>query len=417
MPNPRVFRRLSPGSSMGKTTAALALAILFALTIVTTDAAQAQTFQVIHSFSGPDGAQPTAGLTIDRGGKLYGTVKTGHSGSNWGGAFLLRRAGTGWIFATLYIFDGTLTDRVVIGPDGSLYGTSPNNLVNLPYGYVYNLRPRLNICEVVFCPWNYTTVWGFTGGADGGTPRYGDLIFDTSGNMYGTASVGGTGNNGVVYELTHSGGSWSQQTLHAFTSNPDGATPFSGVVFDNAGNLYGTTTTGGASGNGAVFELSPSGSGWTEQVIYSFQGGSDGSFPTAGLIVDQAGNVYGSTASGGTGGGGTIFELSPSGGGWSHTVLYNFTGAARCGPWATLALNGGNLYGTTLCDGANGDGNVFELASSGGGWSYSSLHDFTGGDDGKNPYSNVVFDGSGNLYGTASVAGAHLVGTVWEITP
>jgi uncharacterized repeat protein (TIGR03803 family) len=97
--------------------------------------------------------------------------------------------------------------------------------------------------------------------------------------------------------------------------------------------------------------------------------------------------------------------------------LYNFTGAARCGPWAALALNGGNLYGTTLCDGANGDGNVFELISSGGGWTYSSLHDFAGGDDGQRPYSNVTFDVSGNLYGTASTAGAHLVGTVWEITP
>ena len=410
----RQFGILTPGLSVGATTAALALAIV--LTVVTTEAAHAQSFQLLYTFSGGDGAHPIAGLTMDRGGKLYGTVRTGHSGSNWGGAYQLRPAGSGWVFDDLYIFDGTLLGGVVFGPDGVLYGTSPNNIAGHPYGYVYNLRPGVSACKTALCFWDVTLLYAFSGGADGGTPLYGDLIFDQSGNMYGTASLGGSG-NGVVYEMTRSGGGWSQQPLYAFSGGPDGASPYNGLVFDNAGNLYGTTTQGGASGNGTVFELSPSGGGWTETVIYSFQGGNDGSYPTAGLIFDQSGNLYGATASGGTGGGGTVFELSASGGSWTHSVLYNFTGSAQCGPWGTLVMQAGNLYGTTMCDGANNVGNVFELMSSGGGWTYNSLWDFTGGNDGKNPYCSVLFDAAGNLYGTASNGGSHGVGVVWEITP
>ena len=415
MANLRQFRSLTPGLCVVATTAALALAIVFVLAVVTTEAAHAQSFQLLHTFSGPDGAHPIAGLTIDRGGKLYGSVRTGHSGSNWGGAYQLRRAGSGWIFATLYIFDGTLLDRVVFGPDGTLYGTAPNNIAGYQYGYVFNLRPPVNVCTTAICSWNEALLYPFSGGVDGATPLYGDLIFDKAGNIYGTTSLGGSG-DGVVFEMMRAGNGWTEQPLYAF-SGPDGASPYNGVIFDNAGNLYGTTTQGGSSGNGTVFELSPSGSGWTEQVIYSFQGGSDGSYPTAGLIFDQSGNLYGATASGGTGGGGTVFELSPSGGGWTHSVLYSFTGSAQCGPWGTLVMEAGNLYGTTVCDGANNDGNVFELTPSGSGWTQNSLWDFTGGNDGKNPYCNVIFDTAGNLYGTASSGGAHQAGVVWEITP
>ena len=157
------------------------LAVLL-LTLVTTGAAHAQSFQLIHTFVGPDGARPAAGLTFDAGGKLYGTVRTGHSGSNWGGAFQMRAVNGSWIFNTLYIFDGQLSNRVVFGPEGLLYGTSPNNIAGLPYGYIYTLRPGVNACTTALCTWNETTIYGFTGGSDGGTPRYGDLIFDASGN-------------------------------------------------------------------------------------------------------------------------------------------------------------------------------------------------------------------------------------------
>jgi uncharacterized repeat protein (TIGR03803 family) len=386
------------------------------LTVITTGAAHAQNFQLLHTFQGPDGAQPYAGLSM-RGATLYGTTRTGHSGSNWGGAYLLRPNGSGWVFQNIHIFDGTILDRVVFGPSGVLYGTSPNNIAGHPYGYVYNLEPPVNVCTTALCSfWSSTVLYAFSGGSDGATPLYGDLTFDQTGNMYGTTSAGGSG-NGVVYEMMGSGSNWTEQPLYAFSGSLDGGTPYSGVIFDSAGNLYGTTTAGGASGNGTVYELSPSGSGWTEQVLYSFQGGSDGSYPAAGLIFDQSGNLYGATASGGTGSGGTVFELSPSGSNWTHTVLYNFTGSTQCGPWGTLTLQAGSLYGTTVCDGANNNGNVFELTPSGSSWTYRSLYDFTGGNDGSRPYCNVTLDAAGDIFGTATIAGEYDAGTVWEITP
>jgi len=418
MGNLRKFRSFTPGLSLGATSAALALAIVFVLTIVTTDAAHAQTFQVIYNFTGgPDGAQPYAGLTMDRGGNLYGTTSAGNEGSNWGNVYQLRHKGA-WVFSQLQLFDGTLSARVIFGPDGILYGPSPNNIAGYTYGYIFNLKPPVSaVCMAIRCPWVATVIYGFSGGADGASPRYGDLLFDQAGNMYGTTSVGGSG-NGVVYEMTRSGGVWSEQPLYAFSGSPDGANPFGGLVFDNAGNLYGMTTQGGSTGNGAVFELSPSGGGWTEKVIYNFQGGSDGSYPTAGLIFDKSGNLYGTTSNGGTGGGGTVFELIPSGGSWTYNLLYSFTGGTKCGPWGTLTLDGaGNLYGTAVCDGANNVGNVFKLTQSGGTWTYGSLYDFTGGNDGRRPFGNVTFDSQGNIYGTASRGGTHDSGVVWEITP
>ncbi len=412
----RQSRSLTSRPSLGAITAVLAVAIVFVLTVVTIPAAQAQTYQLIHTFTGPDGAHPISGLTLDRGGKLNGTVRTGHSGSNWGGVYQMRRAGTGWIFTTLHIFDGTLLGGVTFGPEGLIYGTSPNNLTGYPTGYLYNLSPGINPCLTSLCSWNMALIYGFLGGSDGGVPLYGNLIFDQSGNMYGTTSKGGNG-NGVVFEATGSGNNWTEQPIYTFAGTPDGATPDNGLIFDNAGNMYGTTTAGGASGNGTVFELSPSGSGWTEKILYNFQGGNDGSDPVGGLIFDASGNLYGDTASGGSAGGGTVFELSPNGGSWTHNVLYNFTGAAQCGPWSSVYLLSGNLYGTTLCDGVNNFGNVWELTSSGSGWTYSSLYDFTGGNDGGNPYGGVVSDASGSLYGSASNFGAKFAGVIWEITP
>jgi uncharacterized repeat protein (TIGR03803 family) len=218
------------------------------------------------------------------------------------------------------------------------------------------------------------------------------------------------------YELTPSGSGWTESVLHSF-SGSDGATPFSGVLPDGAGSLYGTTTAGGSANTGTVFQLKHS-IGWTETVLYSFRNGNDGSYPTAGLVFDGSGNLYGATSSGGSGGGGTVFKLTPSGGSWTYSLVYSFTGGANCGPWGNLFIDGsGNLYGTTVCDGANNAGSVFKLTPSGNSWTCTSLHDFTGGSDGKNPYCNVAVDTSGNLYGTTYAGGSPGYGVVWEITP
>ena len=412
----RQLRSTTPGLTVGATTAVLA--VVLALTIGSTGTAHAQTYRLLYNFTGGlDGGQPYSGVTLNSAGDLYGTTHTGNQGINWGQVYRLQRRGSNYGFTDLALFDGTLEAPVTFGPNGTVYSTSPNNLTIYQHGYVLNVSPPPNIvCGTVFCLWSATVIYGFSGGADGDMPNYGALIFDQAGNIYGTTSGGGSG-NGVVYEMMGSGVTWTERAIYAFSGTPDGATPLGGVVLDTAGNLYGTTTAGGASGNGAVYELSPSGSGWTERVLYSFTGGNDGSYPTAGLVVDASGNLYGSTNAGGTGGGGTVFELSPSGGGWTYSLLHSFTGGANCGPWSPLAMSGGNLYGDTVCDGANSAGSVFELSPSGNGWTYSSLYDFTGGDDGKFAYGGVTVDASGNLYGTTLRGGLTLQGVVWTITP
>ena len=171
---------------------------------------------------------------------------------------------------------------------------------------------------------------------------------------------------------------------------------------------------------GTVFELTyVPGIGWTEQVLYNFQNAGDGALPFGGLILDSSGNLYGSTRNGGSGGGGTVFELSPSGDTWTFKLLYSFSGVGiPCGPVATLSMDSaGNLYGTTQCDGIYNNGSVFKLSNTENGWVHTSLHDFTGGTDGGDPVSNVSIDTDGTLYGTASGGGDHGYGVVWMIKP
>ncbi len=232
-----------------------------------------------------------------------------------------------------------------------------------------------------------------------------------------------------------------ESVLYSFQSNgQDAYNPQAGLIFDSAGNLYGTTSAGGSGGDGAVFELSPQSGGWSETVLYSFQGGTDGNFPVAGLIFDAAGDLYGTTSYGGSGGCsygcGTVFELSPqSGGGWSESVLYSFqsSGADGNDPQASLVFDAaGNLYGTTYQGGnatcSGGCGTVFEVSpQSGGGWSEQVLYTFQdNGKDGYQPNAPLVFDAAGkNLYGTTVVGGTggcsgalgNGCGTVFELSP
>lgn len=408
-----------------------ALMLLCALTIVALPAAPAQTFSVIHTFSGgQDGAAPYAGLTTDKAGNFYGTTFAGGSRA-LGTVYRLKRSGSNWVADGLYSFLGGVSDgseplaRVIFGPDGSLYGTAslggPGQFCGLGCGTVFNLRPPATFCRSVSCPWTETVLHFFEGSPDGEFPA-GELIFDEAGNLYGTTVLGG--GSGTVYELTPSGNAWTENVLYDF-SGEGGYEPYGGLIFDNAGNLYGTTQDGGLNYSGTVFRLTDSGSRWTESLPHIFQL-ADGGYPTAGLVFDQSGNLYGATTYGGSDGAGVVFELSPSGASWTYSVLYSFTGQDGCpdneyvgsGPWAALTLDAAdNLYGTTRCDGANRMGNIFKLTPSSGGWTYTSLHDFSGGDDGAYPLSNVLMNASGNLYGTASAGGSKGHGVVWEITP
>jgi uncharacterized repeat protein (TIGR03803 family) len=255
-----------------------------------------------------------------------------------------------------------------------------------------------------------TILYSFTAATDGGFPQ-GGVIADASGNLYGTTTSDGAGHNGVVYELTPGtgGAAAKQTTLYAFTGGKDGGVPQAGLVGDAKGNLYGTTYTGGAGGQGTVFELSPpkkAGGAWTEKTLWSFTGGNDGGSPSCALILDSAGNLYGTTEEGGTGVVGTVFELSPpkSGTKWTETVLYNFTGNNDGGePYGRMLLaSDGNLYGTTAGYGQYNYGTIFKLtapAAGGSGWNFAVLHAFAGGTDGEVPRDGLIQGPDGTLYG------------------
>jgi uncharacterized repeat protein (TIGR03803 family) len=399
--------------------------VIFAVSAI--PSGYAQTFTVLHAFTGgADGGNPAAGLTIDSAGNLYGTTQYG--GSGYGTAFTLVHQGSGWLLSPLYSFSGgsdgaNPSAGVVFGPQGSLYGTTQYGQAGgcnygTGCGTVFNLRPQATTCRSTFCSWSESVLYSFTGVSDGAAPALGDVIFDSAGNMYGTTLMGGAYSAGTVFELTPSGSGWSESILYSFTGGSDGGYPWAGLTLDSAGNLYGTTVLGGANEGGTVFQLTSSGAGWTENVLYSFEEGNDGGYPYGGLVFDPSGNLYGTTADGGQGGGGTVFKLTPSHPSWTFSLVYSLSGGLYCGSTGNLIMDSAaNLYGTTQCDGAYGQGTVFKLTPSGGSWTYTSLHDFGGGGDGANPVGGVTLDSSGNLYSTASSAGTNGQGLVFEITP
>ncbi len=406
-------------------TVALVLALLFATTFAAVPALQAQTFSVIHAFSGTgDGGEPYSGLSMDRAGNFYGTTNIGGAGA--GTVFRLKREGSGWVLATLYTFpnDGTghPTAGVVPGPDGSLYGMTqyggtgcgPNGC-----GTVYRLRPPVSVCKAISCPWTKTIIHSFQGYPnDGGYPEFGSLTIDKDGNLYGATAGEGANQVGTVFKMTPSSGGWTESVLWNFTGGADGALPYSTLTIDGAGNLYGATFAGGDAG-GSVYELSPSGSGWTEKTLYNFAGGSDGYQLVGGVAIDQQGNIYGGTEKGGAPGDGTAFVLMPSGGGWIHSILQNFSGYD--GPFSSPVVDAaGNVYFTSAfstLDGSIQAGGVYKLTRSGGGWTTSAVHTFSGGDDGNIPAGSVIFDANGNLYGTTVAGGSYGQGVIFEITP
>lgn len=411
---------------------AVALALLASAGVVT---AQAQTFTVLHTFTGgADGSIPGTNLVMDRRGNIYGTTQSNPLG--FGEVFELTKHGSSWILSTLYVFaggDGSDPSGLMMGSDGNLYGTNTGG-GHGEHGTVFKLSPPVTACKSVSCPWLFTKLYDFTGQTDGGFP-YGQLV-EQNGNLYGTTLYGGEYPNGcetgqgcgVVYELSPSQGGWTETVLYNFRTTPDGWWPYAGVIADPAGNLYGTTYAGGTHNDGTVYELSPSDSGWTETILHSFGDfGGDGRLALSGLLRDSAGNLYGGTNMGGDFNIGTIYSLSASTG-WTENVLYSFDYIYGDGnpKFGSLIMDAsGNLYGTSPGQGGLPDpqqyfGNVFMMTPSNGGWNYINLHTFTCGADGADPFSTPIMDSNGNLYGTASQGGLGCeagVGTVWELTP
>ncbi len=254
---------------------------------------------------------------------------------------------------------------------------------------------------------------------DGEYPEAG-LIMDTNGNFFGTTAHGGTAGYGTVFELAKGTNSYTETILHSFGSGTDGQNPRAGLIMDANGNLYGTTSNGGTAGYGTVFELAPSNGSYTETVLHSFGATPDGQYPEAGLIMDASGNLYGTTSDGGTAGGyGTVFELAKGASGYTETVLHSFgSGTDGQYPEAGFIMDAsGNLYGTTYQGGSSGYGTVFELVKGASGYTETVLNSFTG-TNGQYPEAGLIMDASGNLYGTTYGGGtAGGYGTVFEITP
>ncbi len=347
----------------------------------------AQTLTTLHSFTGADGFRPQADLISDAAGNLYSTTLAGGA-NDQGTVFKVAPSG---IHTVLYSFTGGSDGSrpwhgLVADPAGNLYGTASGNFP----GTVFKVTPS----------GAYTVLYSFT---DGARP-IANVITDAAGNLYGTTFDGGANDPGTVFKVTPSG---VYSLIHSFAGS-DGRRPYSSLIADAAGNLYGTTVYGGTNDAGTVFKVTPSG---VHTVLYSFTGGNDGLQPWAGLIVDESGNLYGTTLFGGANNRGTIFKVTPSG---TKTMLYSFAGNEGSTPYGRLMADAsGNLYGTTFEGGANGAGTVFKLTPSG---IHTLLYSFTGGNDGSRPQAGLIADAAGDLYGTTSRGGTSNAGTVFKLT-
>jgi uncharacterized repeat protein (TIGR03803 family) len=387
-----------------------ALIVVLSFLAAASQLAQSQTYKVIYNFTGigSDGANPYGGPILDQSRNLYGATNLGGSDGS-GSVYKLSPNGSSWTYTSLYSLKGgrdgagPAFGSLVMGAGGMLFGTTEGG---------GNFGTAFTVCA---CGGKEMVLHRFGVGADGAQP-IGGLVSDSAGNLYGTTSLGGSTGNGTVFQEKRAGDTWISRVIYSFAGGTDAASPPAGVTLDAHGNLYGTSSFGGANGVGAIYKISRSGSGWTETVLYDFQGLNDGDFPVGGLVIDQAGNLYGTTFDGGINGGGIVYEFSPSGNGWTFTTLHSFSGSFG-GPYNKLTLANGNIYGFTNSDGASGLGSVFKLTPSNDGWTFTDLYDFVGGNDGGQPYGSVAVDGKGNVFGTAVIGGTQNQGIVFEITP
>ncbi len=464
---------------------------LILLILALTSAASAQwNEQVLYSFQGgSDGYTPTGGIVFDKAGNLYGATTDGGADNcspiaNCGTVFQLAppaNDGDPWTETVLYVFkgaqfgDGDLpAGGLVIDSQGNLYGTTAYGgtgnclLIGSPgggCGTVYELSPPAQKGGT----WTETILYSFPTAVQGYLPQ-GDLVFDGKGNLYGATDFGGgygTSCNpyyqycGAIFELSppqQKGGAWTEKVLHGFrgtggeccggptageTAAGDGTNPNGGLVFDSAGNLYGTTYQGGialracqfdgGAGCGTVFELSPPkvpGGAWTESVLHRFVV-SDGGEPQAGVILDNQGYLYGTTFLGGPRGAGTVFELAPSrlpGGAWIETLLHYFSPTTDGGayPEGSLAFDGAsNLLGTDNDYGAFFAGTVFQVSlpsARGNVWSYNVLYNFNPAPDAAYPVGDLILNAGGDIFGTTELGGSGTLcqggcGAIFELTP
>jgi uncharacterized repeat protein (TIGR03803 family) len=391
--------------------AGLMLAIVLVSAALATPSACGKNFTMLYSFTGgADGGSPWAGLVLDAAGNLYGTTIYGGA-SDYGTVFKVDTTGKETV---LYSFTGINGDgaypfaKLLLDASGNLYGTTLEG-GTLGYGTAFKLDTA----------GNETVLYSFAGGTNDGAYPYAGLAQDSAGNLYGTTYEGGEG--GTVFKLDETG---KETIVYSFRDWTDGGLPLAGVVLDGAGNLYGTTSSGGdvencgSNGCGTVFKVDANGN---ETVLYTFEGngrfGSGGAFPGYGFLVrDSAGNLYGTTESGGHWGFrlGTVFKMDTNG---KLTYLHGFRGAGDRGstPMGGLVQDqNGNLYGTTYYGGPPGDGVVFKLDSNNG--HQTMLHNFRD-KDGAGPIGDLILDANGNLYGTTLVGGTHGAGTVFKVTP
>jgi len=368
--------------------------------------AGAQTFTQIYNFQGgSDGGSPYATVTRDAAGNLYGTTfSSGDAPTcNYPGCGVVYKIDPQGNETPLYTFTGTAGDGsnpvagVVEDAKGNFYGTTKYGGTN-GFGTVYEIAP--SGAEKVLV--------SFTGGADGGIPN-GGLVIDKAGNLYGTTFNGGSAGYGTVYKLSASG---ALSTLYSFPDTAHGMYPNAALLRDNAGDLYGTTQYGGASDRGTVFKLDSAGN---ETVLYSFSG-ADGAYPESQLAMDSSGNLYGTTIEGGASNSGTVFRLTPGG---AETVLYSFAGSPDGAyPTSGVVLDAaGNIYGTTYHGGSgNGDtaGVVYKLDSAG---NETLLYSFQGMYDGMYPMAGLTLSPDGkSVYGTAEMGGTFCCGDVFQVT-
>jgi uncharacterized repeat protein (TIGR03803 family) len=402
-------------ANSGRASAVLTLALALLLTVVGTLSAQAQTYSVLYSFTGgADGAYPYAGVILDKAGNLYGTTFQGgdpNKCATYPGCGVVYKLDSAGKETVLHTFKGSPDGQepdfgnLLQDKAGNLYGTTVYG------GNVDGVVFKISSADKEAILHSFPQQFG-----DAECPQ-GALVQNAAGDLYGTTFAGGTSScsAGTVFKISKAG---KESVVHSFNGY-DGFGPVSTLVRDAAGNFYGTTTSGGSIGYGTVFKVSKAGK---FSVLYNFKGPPDGYLPEGPLVLDDAGNLYGMTYEGGNAnacpgfGCGIVFKLNKKG---KETILHTFLGPDGAGPMSGVLLDAaGNLYGTTWAGGAHDSGSIFKLEKAG---NLTTLYDFTGGTDGGYPFAGLTQDKAGNFYGTASLGGITKCesgcGVVFKLTP